>query len=59
MTEVQRQAAAISDPDAQPVTPDNVKRMKHTPQVKVIRRALGLSQQEFDLCSPPDKEMTA
>ena len=47
MSEVQRHAAAMSDPDAQPVTPDNVKRMKRTPQVKVIRRALGLSQEAF------------
>ena len=47
MTEAQRHAAALSDPDAQPVTPDNVKRMKPTSQVKVIRRALGLSQEEF------------
>ena len=31
----------------QPITPDNVKRMKRTPQVKVIRRAIGLSQEEF------------
>ncbi len=47
MTEAQRHAAALSDPDAQPVTPDNVRRMKRTPQVKVIRRALGLSQEMF------------
>jgi putative transcriptional regulator len=47
MTEAQRHAAALSDPDAQPVTPDNVKRMKRTPQVAVIRRTLGLSQEGF------------
>ncbi|MHB8066808.1 MAG: helix-turn-helix domain-containing protein [Desulfobaccales bacterium] len=47
MTEAERHAAALSDPDAQPITPDNVGRMKRTPQVKVIRRALGLSQEEF------------
>lgn len=47
MTEAQRTAAALSDLDAQPVTPDNERRMKRTPQVKVIRRALGLSQEEF------------
>jgi putative transcriptional regulator len=47
MAEAQRHAAALSDPDAQPITPDNVRRMKRTPQVKVIRRALGLSQEEF------------
>jgi len=47
MTETERHTAALSDPDAQPITRDNVKRMKRTPQVKVIRRALGLSQEEF------------
>jgi putative transcriptional regulator len=47
MSEAERQAAALSDPDAQPVTPDNEKLMKRTPQVKIIRRALGLSQEEF------------
>ena len=49
MSEKQRHAAAVNDPDAQPVTPDNEKRMERTPQVKVIRRALGLSQEAFAL----------
>ena len=47
MTEEQRHRAALSDRDAQPITPDNVEDMKRTPQVSVIRRALGLSQEEF------------
>jgi putative transcriptional regulator len=47
MTEAERHAAALSDPDAQPITPENIRRMKSTPQVKVIRRALGLSQEDF------------
>ncbi len=47
MTETERHAAALNDPDAQPITPDNARRMKRTPQVRVIRRALGLSQEEF------------
>ena len=47
MTEAQRHEAAMSDPDAQPVTSDNEKRMRRTPQVTVIRRALGLSQEGF------------
>ena len=47
MTEEQRHSAALSDPDAQPITPDNMKCMKRTPQVTVIRRALGLSQEGF------------
>src|ERR1700684_2725415 len=32
---------------AQPLTPERLMHMKRTPQVKVIRRALGLSQEEF------------
>jgi putative transcriptional regulator len=54
MSEEQRHAAAVNDSDAQPVTPDNEKRMKRTPQVKIIRRALGLSQEDFSIrfCIP-------
>jgi putative transcriptional regulator len=47
MSEAERHAAAISDPDAKPLTPEDFKRMKRTPQAKVIRRALGLSQDDF------------
>jgi len=47
MTEKQRRAAAMSDPDAKPLTPDDFKRMKRTPRVKIIRRALGLTQEQF------------
>ena len=47
MTEAERHAAALADPNAQPPTPERLTRMKRTPQVKVIRRALGLSQEEF------------
>lgn len=41
------EAAAWADPDAQPLTPERLRHMKRVPQVKVIRRALGLTQQEF------------
>lgn len=37
----------VSDPDAKPLTPASMAHMKRTPQVKVIRRALGLSQEDF------------
>ena len=47
MTPAQRKGAAASDPDAQPITAKNQTRLKRTPQVKVVRRALGLSQEEF------------
>ena len=39
--------AARSAPDARPLTPDELKRMRRSPQVKIIRRALGLTQEEF------------
>ena len=39
--------AARADPDAQPLTGADLKRMKRTPQAKIIRRALELTQEEF------------
>jgi putative transcriptional regulator len=39
--------AAHADPDAQPLSQVDLKRMKQTPRVKMIRRALDLTQEEF------------
>jgi putative transcriptional regulator len=39
--------AARADPDAQPLTGTDLKRMRRTPQAKIIRRALELTQEEF------------
>src|SRR5262245_55298937 len=47
MSDEERHAAALADSDAQPLTPEDFKRMKRVPQVKVIRRAFRLSQEEF------------
>ena len=47
MTEEQRHAAAVADPDAQPLSDADMDRMKPTPRLKIIRRALGLTQEEF------------
>lgn len=47
MTEEDIEAAAQSDPDARPLTEAQLKRMKRVPLAKVIRRSLGLSQQQF------------
>jgi len=47
MTQEQIEAAAAGDPDSRPLTPADFARMKRTPQVKIIRRALGLSQDDF------------
>ena len=41
------EAAALSDPDNPPRTPERDKKLKRIPQVKVMRRALGLTQEEF------------
>jgi putative transcriptional regulator len=38
---------STGDPTDRPLTASDLKRMKRTPQVKVIRRALGLTQEEF------------
>jgi putative transcriptional regulator len=47
MSEKEVLATARTDPDARPITPANARRMRRVPQVKVIRQALNLSQQEF------------
>lgn len=41
------EAAALADPDAQPLTEDDARRMRSTPRVRIIRRALKLSQEAF------------
>jgi putative transcriptional regulator len=46
-TDQQIHAAALADPDAQPLTPEKLAGMKQTPRLKIIRRALGLTQEEF------------
>ncbi len=41
------EAAALSDPGNKPRTPEREKKLRRIPQVKVMRRALGLTQEEF------------
>ena len=45
MTESDVHAAALSDPDAQPLTEEGVARMRLVPRTKTMRRALGLTQE--------------
>ncbi|TWB73486.1 putative transcriptional regulator [Nitrospirillum amazonense] len=47
MSEEERHQAAVSDPDARPLTPEDMSRMRRVPQVRTMRRALGLTQEEF------------
>jgi putative transcriptional regulator len=47
MTRERIEAAANADRDNRPLSPADLGRMKRTPQVKIIRRALGISQKDF------------
>jgi len=47
MTAEAIEQAGRVDPDARPLTGADLKRMKRTPQAKIIRRALELTQEEF------------
>lgn len=47
LTDDEVHAAALADPDAQPLTEEDFARMKRVPRVKTLRRALGLTQEEF------------
>jgi len=47
MTEEEIEAAALSDPDNPPLTEEQLERMKRVPRVRTLRRALGLTQEEF------------
>jgi putative transcriptional regulator len=47
MTEAEVHAAALADPDAQPLTEERLARMKRVPRAKTLRRALRLTQEEF------------
>jgi putative transcriptional regulator len=41
------ESAALSDPDNPPRTPEREKKLRRIPQVSVMRKALGLTQEEF------------
>jgi putative transcriptional regulator len=49
MTAKERHAAALADPDAQPITEEDIAsgRMRLVPRVRTLRRVLKLSQEEF------------
>jgi putative transcriptional regulator len=47
MSEADIEAAAASDTDNPPLTPEREARLKPVPRVKTLRRALGLTQEEF------------
>ncbi len=47
MTEAQVRAAANADPDARPMTAEQLRQAKRVPRVKTLRRARGFTQEEF------------
>lgn len=47
MTEAEIEAAAGADPDARPMTTEQLQTARRVPPVKTLRRALGLTQKEF------------
>jgi putative transcriptional regulator len=47
MTDDEIDTAALSDPDNPPLTAERLARLKRVPQVKVMRRAMGLTQEDF------------
>src|SRR5712691_6642882 len=47
MTEAEVEAAAWRDPDARPFTPEELAKAKRIPRARTLRRALGLTREEF------------
>ena len=47
MTDEEVMAAALADPDAQPLTAEQLSTARRVPRTKTLRRALHLTQEEF------------
>lgn len=47
MTEAERHAAALADPDAQPATEAQLAQARRVPNVRLLRRKLNLTQEQF------------
>ena len=47
MSKAEMAAAAAADPDAQPMSEAEFRSARRVPRVKTLRRALGLTQEEF------------
>src|SRR5689334_19612729 len=47
MSDEEIRAAALSNPDAQPLTPEQLARMRRVSRVKVLRQRLGMTQAQF------------
>jgi putative transcriptional regulator len=47
MTPKEVEEAAHADPDARPMTSEEIAKARRVPRIKTLRRALGLTQEEF------------
>ncbi|MEA3198521.1 MAG: putative transcriptional regulator [Gammaproteobacteria bacterium] len=47
MTDEEAMAAALSDPDAPPLTPGELAQMRRVPDIKALRARLGMTQEQF------------
>ncbi|MGQ0684456.1 helix-turn-helix domain-containing protein [Bradyrhizobium sp.] len=47
MSDEEAMAASRADPDAQPLTPEQLAKMRRVSHVKVLRQRLGMTQAEF------------
>jgi putative transcriptional regulator len=47
LSDEEAMAAALSDPDAQPLTPEQLASMRRVSRVKVLRQRLGMTQAQF------------
>jgi putative transcriptional regulator len=47
MSDEEVTAAALADPDARPMTAEQLKNAKRIPRIRTLRRALRLTQEEF------------
>jgi putative transcriptional regulator len=52
MTAEEKHMAALSDPDAQPITREKWDRMKRVPRAKTLRRAMRLAGSEGPKSGP-------
>jgi putative transcriptional regulator len=47
MTDAEAMAAALSDPEAPPMMPHELARMRRLPDIKALRARLGMTQEQF------------
>ncbi len=47
MTDDEVEAAALSDPDAQPMSAEQLARMHRMPDIRALRNRLGMTQEQF------------